>query len=674
MRKIVLIGNPNVGKTTLFNRLTKSDEHTGNFHGVTTDAKQKVVKFKDEELCFVDLPGLYSLRCFSFEEEVARNEILNSNNLKLVIADANSLKRNLYLCLQMSELGLQYKLLVNNCKYFYKQGNKLNINKLAQGLKTEVVEVDAKKQKLSLDLIKFNDNINQEPEYIKDFIDSMNLSPKLSRKQIILALNGVYEELDETTINQIKPFQKKIIQARYKYIEQILSDCVNLNTKLAYGESKWDKLILNPLVTTFGFLIAFFLSIYVIFFLAGPVLSNMLVDGIRSWIVNPIMNTLYMATDNVWLLEFFNSGVFSGLTTVASFLPQVCLLFMFLTVLEDSGLIARMCYVFDDLLSALGLNGKAVYIMLMGLGCNTVSTLATRNMNSKNLKIKTALINPYISCMARLPVLVLIASAFFGVKAYLVVVGLYLLGLIIACLIAVILNKTILPTKTNSLLLEFPPLKRIDAGHLVQVGKRNAIDFEKRVFGVVVAVSVIVWLLTHTKFNFAYTDVIQDSILFKIANLLSFVFKPIGLGSAGIVCALLVGVLAKELIVSTFTICNNVATTDALIASFAMPGSIISFSLPSAVSFLVFVLLYCPCVSNLAMLKKETDKFYALFSVVSQFVIAYLTSWIIYIALTNGVGFAVLAFVVIGIIVASIIYLIKKVKHNKCLTCGKCKY
>ena len=672
MHNILLIGNPNVGKSTLFNSLTKSCEHTGNFHGVTVDAKSKNIKLEKEEYQVVDLPGMYSMLSFSYEEEVAKKELLKGNSTVLMLVDANSLNRNLYLALQLKELGISFKILINNYTYFRQHKNQIDVQKLSNCLGVDVEIVNAKKVKADKKLFKINKN-NKNLPYFFEIIKQIKQKTGLDEAVIIKSLNGISLEITAEQNKIIKEFLPEIIKARYSYIKDVLNNCVTQQENFVYGVSRADKILLNLFVMSVGFIVTFLFTLYAVFFLIGPLLSNVLSHFFELCVVNPVMNFLYLATDNVWLLEFFKSGVFSSFLTIISFLPQVCLLFVFLTVLEDSGLISRMAYVFDDFLSPLGLNGKAIYTMLLGLGCNSMSTLATRNMNGKNLKIKTAIINPYISCMARLPVFVLIASAFFGLNAYLVVAGLYLLGFVVLLVMAVVLNKTILPTKNSELLLEFPPLRSIDIKHIFQTVKINAIDFTKRVFTVVLCVGIIVWILSHTRYNLQYTQTMTDSILFWIADKFTLVFAPIGLNKAGVVCALMVGVLAKELIVSTISICNNVISSKALALSIVSTTSVVNFNMASAVSFLIFSLLYCPCASNLAIIKKETDKFYMWFSIISQFTVAYLISFIVYQTLNKGFGFALTTMAVIVLIVVSLFFVIKKVKQRKCLTCGKCK-
>lgn len=627
MRDILLVGNPNVGKTTLFNSLTASSEHTGNFHGVTVAEKAKIVKFCEEDYRVVDLPGIYSLNCFSFEEEVSKREILKRDGQVFVIVDANSLAKNLYLCLQLNELEIDYKVLINNYDYFTKHGGKLDINRLSKNLNKDVQVINAKKTKLK-DIIKENKSTK---EYEKTF--------KFDR-----------------------------IEDKHKAIKNILINCYKAPDNYIYGYSKLDKVLLNPFVSIVGFLLLFFLGVYLIFFVVGPFVSLKL-SIIIDLIFKPILNLLYCVTDNIWLLEFVSNGVVSSFSAVLCFLPQVVLLFVFLTVLEDSGLISRIAFSFDDFLTKFGLNGKAIYVMLLGIGCNTMSCLACRSMSDKNMRSKTCLINPYISCMARLPIFVLIASCFFKKYSYFVIIGLYLIGFIVALIASLLLNKTILPSEKSQFLLEFPPIRGVDFKHVVIVAYKNAVDFIKRVFGVVFAVGVIVWILTHTEFNFRFTQDITSSILFVIASKLSFVLRPLGLDNAGILSALIVGVMAKELIVSTFSIINKQINLTLLSNSLARTSSAICLTMPSAISFMLFVLLYSPCVANLAVIKKEIGTFFMWFALISQICVAYAVSSAIYLVLTKGIFVGLISIIICVIVLNLVVFAIKKVRPQ-CLTCN----
>lgn len=676
MNKILLAGNPNVGKSTLFNSLTKSCEHTGNFHGVTVEEKSKVVKFENESYSFIDLPGLYSLNAFSQEEEIARDMLIKDDGQVLMIVDANSIRKNFYLCQQLNEIGINYKILINNYAYFQKNKkncNKIDLNKLKNKTNKEIYLINAKKYKINKDLLKNNKKYKNNYKYLEKYIKIVKNSYNLDEKTIVFALNGIFFNLNVEQINFVKSLFPELIKDRYAYIDEVLNDCLIVDRNYVYGKSKWDKFLLNPFIAFVVFIFTFLIGFYVIFYLIGPFISEIEEKILTTIFINPTMNFLYLITDNVWLIEFVRNGILNSIVTVIGFIPQVTLLFVFLSILEDSGIVSRFAYVFDDLLNFFGLNGKVLYVMLLGLGCNTMSTAVTKNMSEKNLKTKTAIINPYISCTARLPVYALIASTFFSKNSFFMVAGLYVLGLVVALVMSLVLNKTILKSENNELLLEFPPLRNIDIKHILQVARVNAVDFFKRIFSVILSVGIIVWILTHTEFNLKYTENISDSILFYFADKISIIFKPIGLNSAGVVCALFVGILAKELIVSTFAICNNTTSQKLLMASLMLPTSVISFTIPSAVSFLVFSLLYSPCASNLAVIKKETNKFYMWFSLISQFTIAYMLSFIVYQTLTKGIVFTMMISIVIMFIMFALNFIRKqfiKKCNGKCFRCN----
>jgi len=553
-------------------------------------------------------------------------------------------------------------------KFYKKKKNKLNLKKLKENLNCDIEIIDAKKFKINKNILKTNKNTQKtckKLDYLNKFTEKIKNKLNINEETIIKALNGNYLNLNNEQISYIKEILPEVIEARYDYIDKILLNCVEIRQNFIYGYSKLDKFLLNPFSMFTGFLVFFFVSIFLIFFKIGPFFAEILSDFINFSIIFPVNNVLLLITDNVWVLEFFSSGVCSAFLTVVSFLPQICLLFVFLTILEDSGIISRLAYLLDDFLTGVGLNGKAVYIILLGLGCNTVSTMATKNLNGKNLKTKSAIINPYISCLARLPIYTIVASAFFSKFAFLIVVSLYVLGLVVALIVCAILNKKVLKTKGGELLLEFAPLRGIDIKHILQVCYVNAKDFVKRIFSVVLSVGIIIWILTHTKFNLTYTQNINNSILFSIANCLTFIFAPIGLNSAGIVCALIVGFMAKELIVSTMSITNNSTTNAELISSLSLATSAISFTPASAISFLIFSSLYCSCASNLAVLKKETDTLTMWLSVVSQFTVAYMLSFVVYQTLTKGWWSMLIAVVIITLILFAVI-LTKKQFTKKC--------
>lgn len=669
MLKLQIIGNPNVGKSTLFNSLTKSTEHTGNFHGVTVETKSKTIKYENELIQITDLPGLYSLNTFSEEELVAKNEIIKSESKKLVIIDANSIRKNLYLCLQLCEMQIKFNIVINNYDYFSKHGNSIDISKLTKNL-GKVKIINAKKTKFDKSFLE-EGKININVGYIDKYVTAVSQRLRVTKDQAIRIINGERKGLTSQDEKFLEKINTSLVAERYKRIDEILKDCLVMKRDFVYGLSKIDNFILNPIASIILFLTFFFASIYCIFFLIGPKLTDLLCMILDYIVVEPFMRVLYLTTDSLWVIGLFENGVFASINTILSFLPQVCLLFVFLTILEDSGLISRFAYSFDDLFSRIGLNGKAIYIMLLGFGCNTMSCMACRNMNNKTLKTKTAILNSYVSCMARLPLFVILASTYFGKKAYFVVVGIYLLGLIVAGIFGYILNKTILKTKENELLLEFAPLRHIDIKHVASQARINSWDLIKRVFSVVLCVGVIVFVLTHAKYNFVYTSDITDSILYNVSNKLCFILSPTGLNNAGIMLALSVGVMAKEIIVSTLSICNGATDINQLSNSLLCVTSLVYLTKAQALSLMIFSLLYAPCVSQLAVLKKEIGKGFVWMAVMCQIVTAFVLSTFVYKLLTIGFLKTAIMFICIGLLMKCIIVLVKKVKNKSFCHCKK---
>ena len=326
MEKIYIVGNPNTGKTTLFNSLTKSSEHTGNWHGVTVNAKSKIVRLKNQDYEIVDLPGLYSLNTFSFEEKVSLDNIENAKKI-IYIVDAFNFKRNMFLALQLLSKNKNVKICINNYHNFKKAGGRLDEKKLSLILGCSCEITDASKQKPSQEFFNFQTNFKLKVE--------------------------------------------NKVEAIYQQIEQICSEIYFIDDTKTFGISKLDSKILKFPIFLPLFLISIFLILYLTFFLLGPILSDSFSFLVNNIVGVPISNFLSKFVNIVWINKFFEEGILSAGLTLCSFLPQVSLLYIFLSILEDSGIISRMAFMFDDFLSKLGLNGKAVYTMLMGFGCNT---------------------------------------------------------------------------------------------------------------------------------------------------------------------------------------------------------------------------------------------------------------------------------------------------------------
>lgn len=628
MEKIFIVGNPNTGKSTLFNNLTKSDEHTGNWHGVTVEGKSKKINFFGQEIEVVDLPGMYSLNSYSYEEKVAKDLLLKNPNAKILyIVDASTLERNLYLFMQLKKYNFQIKIVINNYNYFIKNGGDIDIKKLSEMLGVPCQIFDAKKDKCKKDFFNFSS----------------------------------YELIEEMSPENI-----------YDNILDAVNCCVVKKDSYVYGKAKSDKWILNPIVFSITFLVGMFLSLYIIFFAVGPKLSSGITFVLNSIIRFPLNRLLENVTANKFVLALFDEGIMSACLAVCSFLPQVCLLYVFLSVLENSGLISRFAFMLDDFLNKLGLNGKCVYTMLMGFGCNTSASVTAKNMPDKNSRIKTVMITPFMSCSAKLPIYSVILSAVLGANNIWVIVGLYLLGIAGALTLSIIFEKTCLKSSTSNFLIEFPPLKFPELKDVSKTSAKSTRTFLSKVFGIIVSMSVVVWLLSNVNIGFKYTGQYETSILYLLSGKFNVLFKPLGFGSQAVVCALIVGLVAKELIVSTMMIFNHASSLAELIYSLTIPASLICFDFASGLSFLVFVLLYAPCISNLAVMIKEIGWKWTAISLACQFGLAYLLAFVVY---NLFGGHIVVAAVTFAIFVVAVINIgNKKVCVHNCAHClGECK-
>lgn len=665
MQKIFIVGNPNTGKSTLFNNITKSDEHTGNWHGVTVEAKSKIIKLDCGEFEVFDLPGLYSLNTYSFEEEVAKNTLFKNPNAKIIyIIDANTIERNLYLLMQLKQYDFDIKVVVNNYDYFLKHGGIIDIDKLSKLLKNPCIVFNAKKDRFDHKLLMFAEKteINcqtnclcKEPNANKSFFNP---------KQDLVAndnCKAIGEKVGDTP------------QQIYDEINNICKQSVTSNKNFVYGKSSKDKLILNPIIFVLMFVLGMFFSLYTIFFLLGPKLSSGITFVMNSLVKFPLMLGFKKITDNQFLLALIDEGVMSACLAVCSFLPQVCLLYVFLSMLENSGLISRFAFMLDDFLNKLGLNGKCVYTMLMGFGCNTSATVTAKNMPDKNSRTKTVMITPFMSCTAKLPIYSVILSAILGANNIWIIAGLYLLGIAVAIMISILFEKTLLPSRNANFLIEFPPLKNPELKDVLKTSAKSSRQFLNKVFGIIVSMSVVIWILSNTTFNFKYTGNYETSILYLISGKFNLVFKPLGFSSQAIIATLIVGLVAKELIVSTMMIFNHKTSLAELIFSLTVPTSLIYFNFASGVSFLVFVLLYAPCISNFAVMVKEIGWKYSLMSVCCQFVLAYILSFVVYNLFSINIFKTIIGIVSLVCIVIIFISLFKS-KKAMLKPCGNCQY
>ena len=694
MINIALIGNPNTGKTTLYNLLTSSREHVGNWHGVTVEEKAKSYIYKNREIKMVDLPGTYSLSSLSFEEGVTVDYLLNNKIDAIVnICDASNLKRNLYLTLSLLEMGLPVILVVNQIDK--RPICKIDFAILERLLGVNIVYVNASNKKdehivndaiLSIvDKVK-NGYIQPKPFYLKNFQFSkvkkyINETDKFCDFYSIKLLEDDERIKERLKVNESFGGLDDIAQIRYSYIDDVLSKCCSKNERV-YGYSKFDKILLNRFLALPIFLLIIAGAFYLTFFSIGSLLSEGLNFLLDKLIANPLLNLLSSSfgTES-WIVSLFEDAIVGGVGSILTFLPQVALLFFFLSLLEDSGYLSRVAFVFEDLLGRIGLSGKSVYTLLMGFGCSTTAVLTARNMEDKNSKIKTGLLTPYMSCSAKFPIYSVLGGAFFGVNNIFVILGLYFLGVAVALLISFIYEKTILKSKEQSFILEFPPYRMMSFKRTTSLLLLNIKDFLVRVGSLILAMNIIVWLLSNFTIKFGFIGGGEgESMLETFGRIISPIFIPLGFGNWGLASALIAGLIAKEVIVSSIAMFNGISdgSISEIGSSLKNASSPVFFASGSAVlSYLVFCLLYFPCLATASVLGKEIGKKWLFIGLISEFIIAYISSFTIYrIALaveTFGAWVVFVFLAVLVLIIASILLISKRCKSGGCKYGHKCK-
>ncbi len=707
MINVNLVGNPNTGKTTLFNSLTGAHEHVGNWHGVTVEEKARIYKYNGQEIRIVDLPGIYSLTALSYEEKVAVDYILSHKDTIVVnICDASNLQRNLYLTLGLMELGVPIVLAVNQIDK--RKNCKIDFKKLEELLNIKVVYLNAgdKKEvrKLNDAIIELNSKLknNYIVKYNINYFDKIkknnekfNKLDKIIDKNIVKNEDLLFYKIkileDDENVKSLFNIKnnfdcvEEVAICRYSKIEEIIKSCVSASGKV-YGQSKLDSIFLNRFLALPIFLLLLAGCFYLTFFSIGSYLSDGLDYLLQKFIASPLINLLsHNFGSESFVVSLFQEAIIGGVGSILTFLPQVALLFFFLSLLEDSGYLSRVAFVFEDVLGKVGLSGKSVYTLLMGFGCSTTAVLTARNMEDKNSKIKTGLLTPYMSCSAKFPIYAVLGGAFFGANNIFVIIGLYLLGVVIAVALSYVLEKTVLKSKEQSFILEFPPYRMMSFKRTFEMLWLNVKLFITRVGTLILAMNIVVWVLSNFTFTLKFVGVGEGvSILETIGKILSPMFIPLGFNSWGLASALIAGLVAKEIIVSSIAMFNGVeeASIESIQSSIVLSTSAVYFSSPSSViSFLVFCLLYFPCIATTSVLLKEIGKKWTFIGILIEFLIAYLTAFFIY---TLGRCFEVFGFIKVLLVISLILILILSIrriykifkKKKFCPyqdKCGRCK-
>ena len=656
--KILLVGNPNTGKTTLFNSLTKSNEHVGNWHGVTVSEKEKPFSAFEKKFVLVDLPGLYSLTPLSYEEEVASKYIFENSSCPIInICDINNLKRNLFLTLQLKEVSSEIILFVNTFQNI--KNNKT--------LKEKIKQAESALKKLGVKFFIGNAENKKDIQKFKKLL----LNLKLNTNNQIKKIENKYKK--ENNLNFLHENREAFLKINSCFGSEIKEE-------RAYGNSKLDKILLNKYLALPIFFGILFLVFYLTFFSLGAALSDLLRELIQNVIGGQIVSWLRSVCNVAWVVDLVETGIIGGVGSILSFLPQVILLFFFLSLIEDSGYLARVAFLFEDIFAKVGLSGKSVYSLLMGFGCSTTAALTARNMEDKNAKIKTAVLTPYMSCSAKLPIYAVIGGAFFGASNVLIIFGLYMLGVVVAILLSLFLEQKVLKSKAQSFILEFPAYRIPSPKRTLKILWENVKLFLIRIGTVIFSLNLIVWLLQSFSFGFKFVPTEGGTSMLKaIGTVIAPIFIPLGFGNWGAASALIAGLAAKEIIVSSIAMFNGVdvlgdSMKSQTMRSITSPLSVVFFTPASALSFMVFCLLYSPCLATISVFKKEIGGKWTAISVALQFAIAYILALLTYniYRLVEGLGAVNSIFIFLGlglIIICSCYLYFKFKKRNFCSYC-----
>ena len=656
-----LAGNQNCGKTTLFNALTGSNQHVGNFPGVTVDQKAGVIKGTDHQV--VDLPGIYSIRPYTQEEIVTRDFILKSRPDAIInIVDATNIERNLYLTLQLLTLQVPTVIALNMMDELVGNGGSVDVQKMSEALGVPVVPISAAKNQGITELVdtlidtasrrvtpKVQDFCPEGPVHrcihavchiIEDHAQRINIARRFCAMKLIegeqdffdaLELSQNEKELIEHTVIEMEhetglDRNAALADMRYNFIEKVCGECV---VKAKESREHRRSMQIDKVLTHRIFAIPLFIAIMgLVFFLTfnvvGAFLSNVMsyaIDGLTlladraltAYGINPVVHSLVI------------DGIFAGVGSVVSFLPLIVTLFFFLSILEDSGYMARVAFVMDKLLRKIGLSGRSFVPMLVGFGCSVPAIMATRTLSSNRDRKMTILLTPFMSCSAKIPIYTLFAAAFFPGHELLVMLALYFGGILVGILVALVLKNTAFKGNPVPFVMELPNYRFPSAKSVVLLMWEKAKDFLTRAFTVIFMATVIIWFMQTFDTRLNVVENSASSILAALGRLVSPIFAPLGFGDWRMVTALVSGFTAKEAVVSTFGVILGVSTEQLGAALHSL------FTTASAASFLAFCLLYTPCVAAVSTIRTELKSGWKTVGIVfAQCLVAWLAAFVVY--------------------------------------------
>ena len=652
-----LVGNQNSGKTTLFNQLTGANQHVGNFPGVTVDRKDGQIKGYPNT-SITDLPGIYSMSPYSSEEIVSRNHVLNEKPKGIInIVDATNIERNLYLTMQLLEMDVPMVVALNMMDEVIKNGGFVDVNVMESMLGVPVIPISAAKNQGVEELVEHAIHVAKYQEkpvkqdfcgmedhggalhrcihainhLIADHAEKSGLPPRFATSKVIEGDSLIIEQL-KLDQNELEMVEHIIVQMehereldrsaavadmRFTFVRKVCDTTVKKPkmSKARVRSEKIDK-ILTGKYTAIPFFIAIMgLVFWLTFEVIGAGLQSLLEMGIDA-LSNVVDNALTAAHVNEVIHGLIIKGIFAGVGSVLSFLPIIVTLFFFLSLLEDSGYIARVAYVMDKLLRKIGLSGRSIVPMLIGFGCTVPAVMSTRTLPSERDRKMTILLTPFLSCTAKLPIYGFFVDAFFPKHKALIMIGLYLLSIIIGILIALIFKKTLFKGEPAPFVMELPDYRLPGAKNVLLLLWEKAKDFLQRAFTIILIATMVIWLLQSFDIHFNLVDNSKDSILAMIAGWIAPILNPIGLGDWRISTSLISGFMAKESVVATMEVLFGQN-----IAEFLTPLA--------AMSMLTFSLLYTPCVAAIASIRRELGHKWAIGVVVWQCVVAWIAALIV---------------------------------------------
>ena len=657
-----LAGNQNCGKTTLFNQLTGSNQHVGNFPGVTVDRKDGAIRGQKNTLV-TDLPGIYSMSPYSNEEIVTRNFVLNEKPKGIInIVDATNIERNLYLTMQLMELDIPMVLALNMMDEVRVNGGSILVNQMEEMLGIPVIPISAAKNEGISELVAHAMHVTKYQErpgrqdfcdakdhggavhrclhgimhLIEDHAESAGIPVRFAAAKLAEGDHLILEQL-QLDENEKETLEHIIVQMetergldraaaiadmRFTFIEKICKETVVKphESREHMRSVKMDKVLTGRFTAIPCFIAIMGLVFFLTFNVIGSALSNLLQLGIDS-LTHLTDQLLTAAHINPVLHSLLIDGIFNGVGSVLSFLPIIVTLFFFLSLLEDSGYMARVAFVMDKLLRKIGLSGRSIVPMLVGFGCTVPGVMASRTLPSERDRKMTILLTPFMSCSAKLPIYSFFAAAFFPGHGALVMITLYFGGIAIGILMALLLRSTLFHGEAVPFVMELPNYRLPGAKNVSQLLWEKAKDFLQRAFTVIFLATIVIWFLQTFELHLNRVTDSQNSILAAVAGLIAPVFTPLGFGDWRISTALITGFMAKESVVATLSILfGSTASLQAVLTPL------------SAASLLAFCLLYTPCVAAVASIKRELGGKWAAVVVAGQCVIAWLAAYLVHIA------------------------------------------